>query len=470
MELDPVFLPNNLHHESIDIFRRSDPNLRRLRDLKYVYRSGLLARLPRDEPGIYSVGGGRQVGKTTLLKQWMLDLLEDQVKADRMAFFTGELIDDHHALVRIIQQTLGSQSGNRPVFVIVDEVTYIREWDRGIKYLADTGVFDNCVVILTGSDLTFLKKARMRFPGRRGRSDVVDFHLYPLSFAEFVDLKGHGHRALINEALDAQARDTAVPLDDLFRLFDSYLIHGGYLPAINDMALDGKIRPATLATYSEWLRGDILKRGKKESLLRELLSALIAQAGSQLTWHSLSRMTSIDHHKTISDYVEALELMDAVFVQYALQEHTLTGAPKKARKVFFTDPFIYHCARAWITPVRDPFVAQIKPLLNSPEEVSTLVETAVVSHYRRFYPCYYIKSRGEVDIAYVDRNRFFPVEVKWTRQIRPKDVKEVQQYPQSVILGNVREDRRIGNTPVVPLPSALLALCTDNADKAFSLY
>lgn len=38
-------------------------------------------------------------------------------------------------------------------FLIVDEVTYIKEWDRGIKYLADIGIFDNVILMLTGSDL-----------------------------------------------------------------------------------------------------------------------------------------------------------------------------------------------------------------------------------------------------------------------------------------------------------------------------
>ena len=349
-----------------------------------------------------------------------------------------------------MQQSLDSRQSEELHFIVVDEVTYIRDWDRGIKYLADTGVFDRLVVILTGSDLVFLKQARMRFPGRRGRAAVVDFHLYPLSFQELAELKGHDTRAVVQHVTETQAECDL--LDELFMLFQSYLIHGGYLPAINDMATDGRIRPATLTTYAEWLRGDVLKRGKQESLLRELLAALLKQMGAQLTWHSLTRMTSIDHHKTVSDYIEALSLMDAVFVQFALQEHTLSGSPKKARKIVFTDPFILHSARAWVAPVRDPFQSHIEPLLQDPEAVSTLVETAVVAHYRRFFPCFYIKARREVDIAFVDQGRFFPVAVKWTRQIRPHDVQQVMHYPQGVILGNVRKERKVGATPVLPLP------------------
>jgi hypothetical protein len=43
-----------------------------------------------------------------------------------------------------------------------------------------------------------------------------------------------------------------------------------------------------------------------------------------------------------------------------------------------------------------------------------VAEACTVSHFRRFYPKYYIKEEGEVDIAYVDGGRFWPVEIKWT--------------------------------------------------------
>ncbi len=64
-------------------------------------------------------------------------------------------------------------------------------------------------------------------------------------------------------------------MDILFSEFERYMIHGGYMTAINDIASHGRIQPATFSTYSDWIRGDMLKRGKKENLLQEILSALI---------------------------------------------------------------------------------------------------------------------------------------------------------------------------------------------------
>ena len=464
MDVSPNFLPHNLHHDSVDLFHRSDPHLRRLRGLPYVGCRPLLSQMPVEMPGIYSVGGGRQVGKTTLLKQWMVKLLASGVPAHRIVYLTGELIDDHHALVSLLQGLLGSFPGTERNYVILDEVTYIKDWDRAVKYLADTGILESTVLILTGSDLVFLKQARMRFPGRRGMADTADFHLYPLSFQEFYDLQGtEDSLTLVSRA--QQEGLSPKEAEQLFRLFNQYLIHGGYLSAINDLAVNGKISPATLTVYAEWLRGDILRRGKREQYLRELLAALVKQAGSQTTWHSLSSMTSIDHHRTVADYVEVLARMDALFVQPALQEHSLTSAPRKARKIIFTDPFILHSVRSWLNPTQEPYSNQIKPYLADAEQLAALVESTVVDHYRRYFSCYYIKGEGEVDIAYVKGKRFYPVEVKWTRQLRPGDLKQISKYDNATILGNTHHRGSLQGIVVQPLPLALLALCNQNQER-----
>jgi uncharacterized protein len=433
--MDPRFLAHNSHLQDAQYFSEHDPHLRRLQQQRYVYQPPLLDQLPLDTPGIYTLGGGRQIGKTTLLKQWMVRLLAAGISPNAIAFFSGELIDDHHALSHLLQAQLAEMPSNTIRYLLLDEVTYIRDWDKTIKYAADAGWLDNIILILTGSDLVLMQEARMHFPGRRGQASIVNFHLYPLSFREAVILKQQEN--------------------DLFQAFQEYLIHGGFLTAINDIALHGRILDATLMTYSDWIRGDMLKRGKQEHYLREILMAIIKRYNSQVTWNSLAHDLSIDHPKTVSDYAALLESMDALFIQAALLEDKLVAAPKKARKLIFTDPFIFHALRAWLYPVENPYENQIKPAVNDPELSAKLVEACVTSHYRRFYPTYYIKAEGEVDIAYVSDNRFWPVEVKWTNQLRPKDLKQVAKYTNSKILTKSMQAGMIQNIPTEPLPIAL---------------
>ncbi|RTZ97543.1 MAG: ATP-binding protein [Deltaproteobacteria bacterium] len=343
-------------------------------------------------------------------------------------------------------------------YIFLDEVTYIRHWDKGIKYLADAGILENVIMILTGSDLAIIKEARMRLPGRRGNANTVDFHLYPLSFLETVQLKKQFSQEKLNQLLNTEIVPSADSINKLFEAFGAYLIHGGFLTAINDFARYEKILPSTLVTYSDWIRGDVLKRGKQEHYLREILAAIIKRYGSQVTWNALSRDLSIDHPQTVSDYVALLATMDAVFVQSALIEDKLTAAPKKARKLMFSDPFIFHAVTAWLSSETDPYRRQITPLLSDPDRSARIVEACVATHYQRYFPTFYIKAKGEVDIAYVDQRRFWPLEIKWSGQIRAKDLKQVATYRNSRILSKLPQFGNIYGVPVEPLPLALLRL------------
>jgi len=457
--MDPRFSPHNTHLEEPDAFIQLDPHLRQLNKVPLVHRSDLISRLSDLDTGIFTISGGRQVGKTTLLKQWMAKLIKDAVDPGSIAFVTGELIDDHHTLVRLINEVLNEMPDEHLKYLIVDEVTYIKDWDKAVKYLADAGLLENVVLMMTGSDSIIIREARMRLPGRRGLSETVDFHLYPLSFYEFVKLKSSFTPDEFKHFDEESKVDPSSDLmDRLFLEFENYLIHGGFLTAINDFAQHQQILPATLSTYSDWIRGDVLKRNKRENYLLEILGAIINRYGSQLTWNALTGDLSIDHPKTVGDYIELLASMDAVFVQPAIREDKLTAAPKKAKKVVFTDPFIFHALNFWLNPVDDPFTRQIKPVLADRLWSSKLTEACAVTHYRRKFPTFYIKSKGEVDVAYVNENRLWPVEIKWTRQLRPKQIKQIATYPNGRILTRSKVKGKIQGLPTEPLPLALLKL------------
>ncbi len=420
--MDPRFSIYNTHISAgIDYFCQHDPQLSALQDMPYSYAFPMAKQLPTETPGIYTLGGSRQIGKSTLLKQWMKSLmLEKHVLPSQILFLTGDIIDDHHQLLQIFTQILTTLPKEILAYIIIDEITYIKDWDKCIKFLADSGQLRHIILMLSGSDLAMIKEARMRFPGRRGNADTVDFHLYPLSFFEYLKLTSP---ELI------EATDHAL----LLAKFTYYLQHGGYLTAINDLAQFGIIRNATITTYSDWIRGDMLKRKKQEIYVRELFSGVIKHYTSQITWNTLAKELSIDHHKTIADYVDCLSDMDALFVQHALQEDKLTAAPKKAKKVFFTDPFVFHATFAWLHPSENIYQTQIAPATADPIRAAQLVETVVVNHFRQQYPTYYIKAEGEVDVAYIDQGKFWPIEIKWRNQMHPKEFKQIKKYKNAEI-------------------------------------
>lgn len=413
------FSIHNLHHESIKSFSANDPNLRRLKTIKLVFLPTLIKEFPKSIPGVYILTGGRQVGKTTLTKQWMLHLLEEGIDPQNISFITGDIISDYRELLHYTQEIIGDFSNKNTIkYLIIDEITYIKEWDRAIKFLVDGGYLEEVVLLLTGSDANVLKEARVRFPGRRGQAKKQDFELLPLSFKETILLK-NSTKKNDNNFLRTQWLE--------------YLQHGGYLTAINQFVSEKEISNATLRTYSDWIRGDFLKKNKNESTLKEVLVSLQKRLGSQITWNALSKELSIEHTMTLINYVEILSSMQIIYIQPALDQNKLGPAPKKAKKIHFQDPFIYHAILAWLSPVEDSFINQISQVENDPELSSRLSESVAVTHVNRKHDCYYIKAESEVDIAYIQEKQIFPIEVKWTKQLRSKELKQILKYPNSTI-------------------------------------
>lgn len=181
-------------------------------------------------------------------------------------------IFDAKQLGEVLRTILADMTSSR-FLLIIDEITYVKDWDRVIKALADEGYFHQGICLLTGSDTLILKEAAMRFPGRRGAAAQTDFHLYPLSFSEYMKLQ------------TSQAPDPK----KLYGFFKKYLLCGGYLRAINDLAQYGEVTGSTFLTYEQWLRGDFLKQGKHQETLLTLLRSLLQIGVSQISYSALTQ-------------------------------------------------------------------------------------------------------------------------------------------------------------------------------------
>lgn len=448
---------HNLFKSSLAEFKARDPHLRRIASLPFYYLSPLSAEKNFKIPGIYLITGGRQVGKTTFLKQYILQLLEkDHIAPQNILFLAGELIDNHHNLIRHIETFSKPEMLQ---YIFIDEINYIPDWDKGIKYLADSGYLENTIMMLTGSDSLILRTAMQRFAGRRGQAETVDYIFYPLSFKEFTLLKNPEYAALCESIRSKPlTEDNAVYTQahaELLRLLKHYLIHGGYLPAIANYWQEESIQPGTVRTYIEWIMGDMLKLKKSEKHVIEILKGILTTYSSQISWHSLQKHLSIEHHQTVSDYCHTLENIHVLYILQALDENTLSAAPKKNKKIYFQDPFIYHAVSALVS--KNLSFSSIAEALANPKTQSELIEGIVISHCKRQHETYYIKgSKGEVDVAIIHDHRFIPIEIKWTNQLREEDLKQIQSYKNGVILWNRANNSSVGSTPVIPLPKFLL--------------
>jgi len=61
----------------------------------------------------------------------------------------------------------------------------------------------------------------------------------------------------------------------------------------------------------------------------------------------------------------------------------------------------------------------------------------------------------EVDIAIVHERNIFPIEIKWTSQLRSQDLKLVRNMPRGRVWANVSEQFDLDGMTIEPLPLAL---------------
>ncbi|NQY74674.1 MAG: ATP-binding protein [Candidatus Margulisbacteria bacterium] len=452
------FMVHNLFKESIKKFEANDPQLKKLRVLPFKYKSSLMDTPYLYQPGIYVITGGRQVGKTTFLKQFILNLLEKKkLNPEKILFLTGELINSQAKLQRIAERAI---QDSHLKFLLIDEISYIPDWDKAIKFLADAGLLDNTTVILTGSDNHIIKTAMQRFPGRRGKSDQTNFIFQPLSFTEYIILRAPKLTTAIQkiqkDPWHTPSKEYERHIQKIDSIFKDYLIVGGYLPAIGEYWQKGTIPKYVFNTYTEWIIGDMLKHNKSESNLYEIIKGILESYGSQVSWNSLSKYMSIDHHKTVSDYCELMEQLHIINIISALDFNKLRAAPKKSKKIHFRDPFIFHTASTWLS--QNFSIENIKSQLENPEFESMLVESVVTGHCNRKKEAFYIKGVGEIDVAILLGKKIQPIEVKWTTQIRSKDLKEIQKHKNGIILTKGIHINTIGENLRVPVSRFLLSL------------
>ncbi len=433
------FNRHNLFHEGLEIYEAQDPHLAALRDLKFVHPIDWWREVRWDTPGIYLLTGGRQIGKSTSTKLMIRHLLEQRIfPSSRIFYLPCDQIDDHHHLSRLIRLFLEDLPPPAKHFlVVIDEITYVKEWDRAIKALADDGSLGHGFCIITGSDSVILREAASRFPGRRGQAAKTDFHLHPLSFCEYVQLTDPS-------LLDAPESH----LGSLFDCFDRYQRCGGYLRAINDLHAIGEVRKATYLTFEQWIRGDFERRHKNTSTLLGVLHTVFSTLGSQVTYSALAHKMGQVVKETFIDYLDLLKRMDVLFDLQAFDQNTRLGFPKKARKLHFLDPFIMDTIERWLIAERHVVPA---------DTAAVKVESIVASQYRNALPCYYLKGTGEVDLVVVDKDRFVPIEVKWTGQLRSQDLKQIAKYPQAKILTKQPSRGVVKNVPTIPLPLFLVS-------------
>ena len=364
-------------------WEEKDKHLRDWKSQKVKWIPKWIKQISLEPFSLNFIYGIRQLGKTTGIKLLIKEILKKE-NPFAVFFFDFELVSSLREFRKIIETYLEIRKREKvnTSFLFLDEVSSVREWWKIIKFLVDRGVFEKDVVTVLGSSTLNIIKAPERFPGRKGKGKEIE--ILPLSFPEFVEIKGYNQRKVLYRA------------DLMKELWKEYKQVGGFPKSIN------RHKDAKESFISAML-SEARKHDKSVEIFEGIVEVILRKIPSALSYHSIAKEIEVSH-KTVREYIEFFEDLLITKRVYWKNKHSVR---RKEKKIFFRDPFIYHSFSFW---TGTEFLE------------SALFEGIVQEHLlRRCGEIYYFKNSYEIDCIAGDLR----VEVKAGKPHRkyPKNVK-----------------------------------------------
>lgn len=426
-----------------------DPFIEDFNNSPLKWRPLFLNSLILDKDLVYIIYGPRQIGKTTSFKLIIKDLLKKQNIVPRQILYINceeitpqtpqklaELLDDYISWAR-------SELPNR-LFIFIDEATYLKDWERGIKILSDRGRLRNISIFATGSHIMGLRRGAERLPGRRGREIDLDILLFPLNFREYItvqrpelkdklpDFPGWNLRILFKSL-----QEVSLFGESINPIFESFLRTGGFPRSIRDRVSFGHIKPDVYRLYKDAFIADLVRMGRRETIFKELAQWILLRRQNPFEWTDAARETYVGTYPTVREYVEDGEAAFVWDIFYKVKEIGKPfRAPRSPKKIYFKDPFIFHSIRAWTLGYQNPNQAA-EEFLRESQNLGYLIETLVASHLRRLRSgeIFYFRNGGEIDfIIYQSGKKLSLIEVKYQSKINPENAKILNKWGGGIIL------------------------------------
>jgi len=411
-------------------------------------------------PGVYTVLGPRQVGKSTSLKLLIQKLLlEKKVKPENIFFFQGDILENFKDLLDILETYLQAMAPKNEFYIFLDEVSFIKEWPRAIKHLIDRGDFKKAIIVLSGSLSLQIKGGAEFMPGRRGKSERKDFVQLPLDFAAYLRL-----RKIIWAKIDFASllQDPAVVIKSMSlhklysqkskiqRFLADYLLSGGFLLVINEALQNKKISDSTYSIYWDWLKGDLLKMERRENVFLEIMQEAIKHLGSTFSYNNIAQNISAKSHLTVIDYLDLAEKIFLLNIYPNFNLNKKLPNLRKQKKLHFLDPFLFHLLNGRLLGSTQ-FFTTAKQALS--QKTPQLIESLVSNYLKNKFPqSGFWRNHLEVDFVGIMDNAIYGFEIKIQEKIKSGDIQKLRELKQfkQIVMVSKNEFKLIDDILIIP--------------------
>jgi len=372
--------------------------------------------------------GPRRVGKTVMLFHCIQELIKEGIDPQKI-FFVG--IDNpiyvNLGLEDILSLCKSSLALDNLVgaYVFFDEIQYLKDWERHLKVLVDS--FPETKFIVSGSAAAALKW----YSTESGAGRFTDFLLPPLTFHEYIHLKGLDHLIYKGEIQYGNTTREYCLTHDIRVLnteYINYLNFGGYPEVVLSEKIQGDM--------GRYVKSDIVDKVLLRDLpslygikdvqeLNRFFTYIAYNTGNEFSYESMSKESGIQKDQ-LKKYLEYLE---AAFLIKVLNKVGIDAKRLKrvtSFKVYLTNPSLR--------------TALFSPINEIDQEMGNMVETAVLSQWmhREQLDLTYARwkdgrKEGEVDLVLVDDKSYKPlwgVEIKWSNRYydKPQELKSLISF------------------------------------------
>lgn len=329
-------------------WERTDPQLVAASRAPYAYVPGVLDSIT--PPNLYMLRGPRRAGKSTVIKQTIARLCREGVDPRCICYFAADALSTFTDLINLFQaaRLLFPDLEATPRYFLLDEVTAISEWQRGVKWVRDNTLVAGDCIVATGSSAGDIAAGTTHLAGRRGPDLRLDRLLLPLSFPEFVRCAGYSlpapaplpFTAFYTPAGRDACQEALVHSGVLADAFETYLLVGGFPQAVADFRLTAQVSDGFARDLWDVVQSDLRAAGmsRPEQGLR-FLERIMASLTGPVVLRSLADDVDVTH-PTAGNWLGAMA--DAYLVTFLFQEHAGVPDIRKQRKVYPIDPFVAH--------------------------------------------------------------------------------------------------------------------------------
>ena len=362
-----------------------------------------------DTPFVKILTGVRRCGKSTILKMIMEKLqTEKNVKASQIASYRFDSMEyEDMTSKQMYTELKGRLLDGKKTYFFLDEVQEITGWEKVVNSLASDYDVD---IYVTGSNSRMMSSEISTYLTGR----YIAFHIYTLSFAEFLTFKSR-YKAV---------SDPKAELTEYIRL-------GGF-PAthLQDYSQD-EIYTIVKDIYNSTIFSDIVKRNqiRKIDQLERVVKYVFNNVGNTFSAKSISDYLKSEHRKIDNETVYSyLEKLEKAYLIHRCSRYDLQGKEilKTQEKFYLADTALRYSVLGY----------------NSDSVASSLENVVYLELCRRGYAVHIGKTDGgEIDFVASRQNEKLYVQV--TQMIRSESTEKREydrllsirdNYPKYVLL------------------------------------